>query len=104
MLWRISTTADLIRSTRRRRRLSQRALALRAGTTQAWISELERGLAQPTVEMLRRLMLVMGEELVVTHRPLRGHGAHDPVAAAHTLRQTPAERVEDALRWMALDL
>ena len=54
--------------------------------------------------MLRRLMLVMGEELIVTHRPLRGHGAHDPVATAHTLRQTPAERIEDALRWMALDL
>lgn len=96
----ITSAAELIRSARRRHGLSQRALALRAGTTQAWISALERGRAQPTAEMLRRLLLVMGQELVLDARPLPSDAEHDPVAFAHAQRQTPGERVEDALAWM----
>ncbi|MGZ4266288.1 MAG: helix-turn-helix domain-containing protein, partial [Solirubrobacteraceae bacterium] len=63
------TASELISSVRRRRGISQRSLARRAGTTQAYVSAIERGRAQPTVEMLRRLLLVMGEELVLESRP-----------------------------------
>ncbi len=95
------TPAELIRGTRRRHGLSQRSLALRAGTTQAWVSALERDEAQPTVEMLRRLLLVMGQELVIGSRPLVSDADHDPVAFAHVRSLSPAERIEEALAWMS---
>jgi transcriptional regulator with XRE-family HTH domain len=85
------TTGELLRETRARHGLSQRALAVRAGTTQAWISAIERGRVQPTVEMLRRLLLVMGEELVLGTRRLPGHADHDPVAAAENRRRSAVE-------------
>ncbi len=96
--------AELVRETRRRHRISQRSLALRAGTTQAWVSAIERGRAQPTVEMLRRLLLVMGEELVLDSRPLSSDAQHDPLAFAAAQEQQPSERVQEALAWMRLGL
>jgi transcriptional regulator with XRE-family HTH domain len=96
------TAAELIRDVRHRHGLSQRSLALRAGTTQAWISAIERGRAHPSTELLRRLLLVMGEELVLDSRPIASDADHDPVAFADARRQGPAERLEDALAWMRL--
>jgi transcriptional regulator with XRE-family HTH domain len=57
------TGGELIRDARRRHGLSQRRLALRAGTSQAWISRVERGEVSPSIESLDRLLLVMGESL-----------------------------------------
>jgi transcriptional regulator with XRE-family HTH domain len=57
------TAGDLIRDARGRHGLSQRRLALRAGTSQAWISRVERGEVSPSIESLDRLLLVMGESL-----------------------------------------
>lgn len=94
------TAGELLRDARRRHRVSQRSLALRAGTTQAWISAIERGRAQPTVEMLRRLLLMTGEELVLESRPLASDADHDPTAFAHARGQSPSDRVADALMWM----
>jgi transcriptional regulator with XRE-family HTH domain len=96
------TVAEMIRDARRRHRLSQRSLALRAGTTQAWVSAIERGRAHPSVEMVRRLLLVMGEELVLDRRSLPSDAEHDPIAFAASRRQQPHERLEEALAWMAL--
>ena len=96
------TASELIRSARRRHGVSQRSLARRAGTTQAYVSAIERGRAQPTVEMLRRLLLVMGEELVLDSRRAAGDVEHDPIAFADVRRQTPEQRLADALSWMAL--
>lgn len=95
------SAGEILRSARTRHRVSQRSLALRAGTTQAWISAIERGRAQPTVDMLRRLLMMLGEELVLESRPLPSDAQHDPIAFAHARSQAPGERVEDALRWMA---
>ena len=92
----------LIRTVRQQRGLSQRALALRAGTTQAWVSAIERGRAHPTVEMVQRLLIVMGEELVIDSRPLQGHAQHDPVAFENTRRKSIDERLADGLNWMRL--
>jgi len=94
----------MIRAARSRHRVSQRALALRAGTTQAWVSAIERGRAHPSVEMVQRLLLVMGEELVLDWRPLAGGAQHDPIASAATRRQKPEERLEEALAWMRLSV
>jgi transcriptional regulator with XRE-family HTH domain len=94
------TASELVKSTRTRHGISQRSLARRAGTTQAYVSAIERGRAQPTVEMLRRLLLVMGEELVLDSRPARSDADHDPIAFAEARRQTPEQRLAEALSWM----
>jgi transcriptional regulator with XRE-family HTH domain len=89
--------AELIRSTRERLGLSQRTLALRAGTTQAAVSRIERGLVSPTFTTLRELMLAMGEEPVLSARRLPTDW--DPVHMASTLKRTPEERLALALSW-----
>jgi transcriptional regulator with XRE-family HTH domain len=61
--------AELVRVLRERHRLSQAALAYRAGTTQQAISRIELGLVSPTVEMLTRLAGACGEELALDARP-----------------------------------
>lgn len=96
--------AKLVRSTRERLGLSQRRLALRAGTTQAAVSRIERGLVSPTFETLRELMIAMGEELVLSTRRLPTDW--DPVHMASTLGRTPEERFALALSWnrIAADL
>lgn len=58
----------MVRGLRERHRLSQAALAYRAGTTQQAISRIEHGRVSPTVEMLARLAAACGEELVLDAR------------------------------------
>jgi transcriptional regulator with XRE-family HTH domain len=89
--------AELIRATRERLGLSQRQLALRAGTTQASVSRIERGLVSPTFTTLRELMIAMGEEPVLAAQRLPRHW--DPVHMASTLARTPAERLGLAASW-----
>jgi transcriptional regulator with XRE-family HTH domain len=52
--------ADNLRALRLKQRLSQDVLADEAGVTQALVSAIERGRANPTVESLERLALVLG--------------------------------------------
>jgi transcriptional regulator with XRE-family HTH domain len=89
--------ADLVRSTRERLGLSQRQLALRAGTTQAAVSRIERGIVSPTFATLRELMLSMGEEPVLRSR--RMPTGWDPAHMNSTLVRTPEERLALALSW-----
>jgi transcriptional regulator with XRE-family HTH domain len=96
------TPAELVRSARGRHGLSQRALALRASTTQAWISAIERGQAHPSVETLRRLLLVMGEELVLDSRPVTSDAGEAPVVLAQGQPQDGAERAREVLSGMRL--
>lgn len=55
--------AQLIRSARTRRGLSQAELAARAGTSQPVISAYERGHRDPTTRTLHRLVAASGERL-----------------------------------------
>ena len=64
------TPAELVRTTRERKRLSQRRLALRAGTSQSAIARIERRDEEVTWPRLRSLMLAMGEEPVLSARPV----------------------------------
>jgi transcriptional regulator with XRE-family HTH domain len=52
--------ADNLRLLRLKQRLSQNVLADEAGVTQALVSAIERGRANPTVESLERLAVVLG--------------------------------------------
>ena len=89
--------AALIRSTRERLGLSQRQLALRAGTTQAAVSRIERGVVSPTFATLRGLMVAMGEEPVLGARRLPTDW--DPAHMGSTLARTPGERLALAISW-----
>jgi predicted transcriptional regulator len=89
--------SQLVRSTRVRLRLSQRQLALRAGTTQAAISRIERGIVSPTFSTLRELMIAMGEEPVLAARRLPAQW--DPAHMSSTLARTPEDRLALALSW-----
>lgn len=91
---------ELIRERRLAHGLSQRQLALRSGTTQAWISAIERQRADPGTEMLRRLLLAMGEELVLESRRLPSDRDHDPIAFAENRQRTMEERLAEGLAWM----
>lgn len=92
--------ATLICRTRKRHGLSQKRLALRAGTDQAAISRIERGQVSPTVETVERLLTAMGEQLRLESGPLERD--YDPLHMRATLKRTPAERLELAISWNRL--
>jgi transcriptional regulator with XRE-family HTH domain len=75
--------------------LRQHTLARRAGTTQAAVSRIERGLTVPNWETVRALLLAMGYEPELRARRLAGRW--DPVHLAASRRRSPAERLELAI-------
>lgn len=66
MIW-----SEELRAARHRAGLSQRALAERAGTSQATLAAYERGRKVPSVEVFERLLTAAGERLTVEPRPGR---------------------------------
>jgi transcriptional regulator with XRE-family HTH domain len=91
----IESPGDLIHRHRLQLGLSQRSLARRAGTTQAAVSRIERGLTTPTWETVRALLLAMGFEPELRARRLRGRW--DSVHLAALRERSPAERLELAI-------
>jgi uncharacterized protein len=91
---------ELIKRTREKHRVSQRSLALRAGTDQAAISRIERGEVAPSVETVERLMAALGEDLQL--ETTRLESTHDPVHLRAMRQRTPAERLELAISWNRL--
>jgi transcriptional regulator with XRE-family HTH domain len=91
---------QIIRHRRLANGLTQQQLALRASSTQAAISRLERGEISPTFETFERLLAVMGEEAEVTVR--RPEAAHDYARLRSLRRRQPAERLELAMSWNRL--
>ena len=65
-----AAAGELVREMRLRRTMSQRELAELAGTRQAAISRIERGLVSPSVDTLERIVAAMGERLVMSTAPL----------------------------------
>lgn len=61
--------AQLLRTVRRRRGLTQAALARAAGTSQPVISAYEAGRRDPTYGTLRRLIGAAGEDLELSANP-----------------------------------
>lgn len=95
----MSALGDLVRSARRRAGISQRSLALRAGSTQAAISRIESGRERPSYERAEQLLLVIGERIVVGTEPLLG--ATEVVRLRET-ELTPEERLLEAVSWNRL--
>ena len=83
---------QLLRESRLRHGLTQKQLAIRARTSQAAISRIERGLVSPTVETLARLLDVLGEELQLNAEQI-DYG-HDRTLLAQNLERTVSERIE----------
>lgn len=92
--------AELIRNTRERHGISQRSLAVRAGTDQAAISRIERGEICPSIETAERLLAAMGERLRLEAEPFRRE--HDDLHLRANLARTPAERLKLAISWNRL--
>jgi len=88
------TAGELLRDARRRHGLTQRQLAIRARTSQAAVSRLERGVVSPTVETLRELLWLMNEELVLEARAV--DWGHDVTLIRQNLERSPAERIDHA--------
>ena len=91
---------ELIRQARERHGLSQKRLALRAGTDQAAISRIERGETSPSLETIERLMAAMGERLSMRSEPVERD--YDPLHMRATLERTPEERLRLAISWNRL--
>ncbi len=90
----------MIRERRLANGLTQAQLALRAGSTQAAISRLERGELSPTIETIERLLMVMGEEAeIVAHR---GELDCDPKRLRALRARQPPERLAQAIAWNRL--
>jgi transcriptional regulator with XRE-family HTH domain len=82
-------------SARRRAGLSQRALATRARVPQATVSRIERGVTDPHLDTLDRLLRACGAELEVL--PRLGEGVERGHIRA-LLAQIPAERLASVPR------
>lgn len=71
----VSEIAEIVSQARGRAGLSQRSLARRAGTTQAAISRIERGLEEPGFERFEAIMRSMGWQPEIELKPLPAHRA-----------------------------
>jgi transcriptional regulator with XRE-family HTH domain len=89
------TPGQLLKQARRRRGVSQARLATRAGTTQSVISRIERDGVSPTVDTLRELLHLLGEDLVLETES-RDWGI-DRTQVRERLRATAEERVDQGL-------
>src|SRR5919112_4419720 len=91
------TPAELVRATRKRRGLSQRQLALRAGTSQSAIDRIERGVQDVTWGRLSTLMRALGEEPVLRSRPLNGR--FDPDELLRSRRRSHDARLAEGINF-----
>jgi transcriptional regulator with XRE-family HTH domain len=96
----VPTPGGILRERRRAHGLTQAQLALRAGSTQAAISRLERDELSPTFVTFARLLAVLGESFAIEVR--RGGDGLDGGHLADLLARTPAERLELAISWNRL--
>jgi transcriptional regulator with XRE-family HTH domain len=87
----MKTPGALLREARRRHGVSQKRLAMRASTTQSAISRIESDKVSPSVETLRELLYLLGEDLTLGAEK-RDSGI-DWTLNAENLRLSPADRV-----------
>jgi transcriptional regulator with XRE-family HTH domain len=85
---------ELLREARQRHGLTQKQLAIRARTSQAAISRIERGLVSPTVETLEKLLAMMNEELVLDAK--RIDWGHDLTLIRANLELDVSQRIAKA--------
>ena len=88
----MKTPGELLKEARGRHGVSQKQLAMRASTTQSAISRIERDRVSPSVETLRELLYLLGEDLDLAVSP-RDSGI-DPTLNVERLKISPTERLE----------
>ena len=86
-----------LREAREQQGLSQRRLALRAGTSQDAISRIERGAEAPTLERFAQLLLALGHRPVLSIEQLDGPVPQSELAATDAM--LPGERLREASSW-----
>lgn len=91
------TAGELLRDARRRHGLTQRQLAIRARTSQAAISRIERGVVSPSVETLGDLLWMMNERLVLDAEPV--NWGHDSTLNDRNLALSPEARIRRQASW-----
>lgn len=87
----------LLREAREQQGLSQRRLALRAGTSQDAISRIERGVEAPTLERFAQLLVALGRRPILSVEPLDGPVARSELAASGGMSAN--ERIREASSW-----
>lgn len=80
----------MLKVARRRHRVTQAQLAIRAGTTQSSISRLEQDKLSPTVETLSSLFRLIGEGLDINTTEFET--GHDLVLLQQSIALSPSER------------
>jgi transcriptional regulator with XRE-family HTH domain len=96
------TGADLILEARKRAQLSQRELAVRAGTTQSSIARWENGRAEPAFATVVRLLRLCGLVLDVHLEPYDDGLRDDWHQAQRQLAMTPEQRLDSNSRLAAV--
>lgn len=91
------TTGEILREARRRHGVGQHELAVRAGTTQSAISRIERDRVSPSVETLRELVYLLGEDLTLGLEQ-RDSGIDSTLNRAN-LSLTPTQRVRRGMEF-----
>jgi len=85
----------LLREARKRHGVSQKRLAIRAGTTQSAISRIERDRVSPTFETLRALLALLDEELAIAAE--RRDSGVDLSLNEESLQRSLSERLQYGL-------
>lgn len=93
----MSVLGDQVRALRVRSGVTQRSLALRAGTSQSAISRIESGAETPSFERFAQLLLVLGERPVLQSAPLERRA--EPGDLLRGCALTPAERLAESASW-----
>jgi transcriptional regulator with XRE-family HTH domain len=88
----MKTSGQILREVRQRHQVSQEQLASRAGTTQSAISRIEQDRISPSVETLRELLYLLGEDLQLT--VIAREWGIDRGQVRERLRLTPQQRLE----------
>lgn len=96
-----ATCGQFLADRRRQHGLSQREVALRAGTTQASVSRIERDEVSPSLSTLNRLVEAMGDALTIAAVPLADSPPRGGNVSVGRLRSgfdelSPEERLERA--------
>ena len=88
----MKTPGELLKEARARHGVSQDQLAARAGTTQSAISRIERDRVSPSVDTLRELLYLLGEDLELGAS--RRDAGIDRTLNARNLTRSPTERLD----------
>jgi transcriptional regulator with XRE-family HTH domain len=91
----VKSPGQLLKEARRRHGISQKRLAMRAGTTQSAISRIERDRVSPSVDTLCEQLYLLGEDLELDVKE-RDFGI-DRTLNAERLKLSPSERVQYGL-------